>query len=207
NRAFHLKVRVVGRVGARHAGDEVLADVHAAREADTAVHYEYLTVATQVGVGRAHTQWVGHEQGIRNVVAPERPGDRRTGIPHPDRVNEHPNFNAALVSACQRFDEQLALRVIVEDVGFQRDGFFGGIDGRNHRRVSLVAALQNADMVARAQGEAADPVTQVVQRRELRRGQLGNINGRQRGAAGVLPQAAVALFRYVIVPDPVNAGD
>src|SRR5690606_20096252 len=95
------------------------------------------------------------------------PGDGRLGVAHAHGVDQYTDVHPPLTGARQGLDKRLALRVVVEDVGFQRNGALRSLNGGNHGRVGLVPTAQDADIVAVDQGKAAQLVAQLVERLEL----------------------------------------
>jgi len=65
--------------------------------------------------------------------------------------------------AAQRQQEDLACRVVVEDVAGQRDGPLRARDRREHRWISRIAILHYRDAVACQQRVAGQASTQVFQ--------------------------------------------
>jgi hypothetical protein len=135
------------------------ADVHAAGKAEGAVDDEDFAVAAEVGIVKAAGDESGQEGSEGDFVPLQGPADRGKGVADADVVDEDADGHAALVSGGEGFDESLADRVVVEDVGLQGDGGLSGVDGGEHFVVGLAAGGERRDLIAgleRQVGEAGD---------------------------------------------------
>ncbi len=79
------------------------------------------------------------------------------GIPRARRVNQHSHFHAAAGGLAERPREGQADFVPVKDIGAERDGLAGLLDGLQHRREGFVAVYERLDPVARQQGTLDHP--------------------------------------------------
>ena len=105
-----------------------MADIHAAGEGDGAIHNQRFAVVAEIDGGDApgREQGGGKELGEWDFCVPQPVGDGRPGIPGAGGVNQDADGDTASHGAGQRGDKLSAAGVIVENVGAERDGFFGG---------------------------------------------------------------------------------
>src|SRR5260370_31175411 len=67
----------------------------------------------------------------------------------PDVVNQHAHLYPAANGLFQRIHEALSVRVVIENVGAQRDRVLGRVDGLEHGWIGLLAILKRFNAVAR----------------------------------------------------------
>ena len=168
DRAFDAEMQILHGIFWFVGEDVSVADVHAAGEAGLAVHDERLAMVAKIDGGHAPRREDGRRQesGERNFCAPQFPGDRRERIARAGGINEHAHGHAALDGAFERGDEFFSARVVVENVGAERDGFFRGFNRGEHRWKRFVAVDQRLDFISRRErlrGDAADDAGDVLE--------------------------------------------
>ncbi len=130
----------------RHKG---LTQIHAAGKTYRAIHNQQFAVTAQIGVGHAQkAQGVGHEQGAAYAFAAQQSHNGRTRIFRPDGIDQHTNLHATLMGARQGADKFTPQAIAIEDIALQGNGAVGLINGFQHGRISLIAADQNAHIIA-----------------------------------------------------------
>ena len=125
-----------------------VANVEPAGEAEPTVDDHDLAVVSQVGIGKIKWHARGQKPLYADATAGEHARDRREGVGRADAVDEHADLHAPSDRPAQRLREDLPGRVVVEDIGSERDAADGGIDGLEHLRVGLVATVERDDRVA-----------------------------------------------------------
>ena len=87
--------------------------------------------------------------------------DGRPRIACAGGINQDAHGHPARDGAAQRGGELFSGRVVVEDVGGERDGFFGRFDGGEHGGKRLIAVDERLNVVAGGERERGDAVHHV----------------------------------------------
>ncbi len=132
------------------------------------VHDERFSVVAEIDGGHAPRCEDGRRQKFceRNLRAPQFPGDGRERITRAGGVHEQAHGDAAFDGAFERGDEFLAARVVVKNVGAERDGFFRGFNRGEHRGKRGVAVDERLYFISRRErlrGDAADNTGDVLE--------------------------------------------
>ena len=125
----------------------VQADVHAADEADGAVHHHDLAVVAQVHNGE-ELQLLGNEAGGGNAVRGQGPVGGVLAGTATDLVDQDVHHDAARVCCAEGVDELATDFIGLENINRQGDVGCGGVDGLQHGRENLLGADQRRDVVA-----------------------------------------------------------
>ena len=138
-----------------------MAEIDAAGEGDGSIRDEQFAVVAEIDGGDApgREERRGQEFVERNFVVPQPVSDGRPGISRAGGVNQDADGHAAGHGAGERGDKLPAAGVVVENVGAERDGFFGRFDGGEHGGKGGVAVDERFDLVAGGEGlgdEATD---------------------------------------------------
>ena len=211
DRAAQAKMRVADATAAAHqasaAGDiEVLvADIHAAGEADAAIDDQQLLVRAQVEQRHAPGQVRMQEAGDRHRRAAQVAIGAGVEIATADTVQQHAHRNPARLGGGQRGDEAAADAVMAKDVAAERNAVPGGGDGIEHGGIGGLAVLQGRGGVAGQQGAAGDFAGGAIQRDQVRRrnGATGRLIGRGDGTAA---QALAAALNAVDAEQDIQRG-
>ncbi len=98
--------------------------------------------------------------------APQFPGDGRPGIARAGGVNQHAHGDAAFDGVLEGGDKFLSAGVVVENIGAERDGFFGRGNRGEHGGKRGVAGDEGLEVVSRQErlaGDAADDAGNVLE--------------------------------------------
>ena len=153
NRAFHAKMQILNRAPGLRGQYVAVTDVHAAGEPRVAVHDQDFAVIAQIDRRHAPGRKQGRRQEFctRNLQMLQLVGDGRPRVTRAGSVNQNAHGHPAPDGAAERVGKLFPARVIVENIGDQRNGFCGGLNCRQHGRKRFVAVDERMHMVAGGQ--------------------------------------------------------
>jgi hypothetical protein len=164
------------------------ADVHAAGEAEAAVHHQELAVIAERLVPEALEQRVeemGGDAALRHF-APEF----GTGRHRAQGVGQHAHHDAAAHRRRQLVEQCAADLVVLEDVGLEQHLAAGGGDRRVHGGESLFAAVVELEAVAGMDRLGLDAAQQRLE--------LGAVHAAGQGAGQAADAAGGELARQAV---------
>ncbi len=209
HRPLEPEVRIAHRMR-RIGRQQVLdADIDAAGEGDAAVDHQELAMVAQVEERRL-PRHVGMQEPVdRHARLAQLLVGARPEVAAADAIDQHPHRHATAMGTDQRLDEGHPRLIVAEDVARQPDAFLRRIDRREHRRIGVVAAAQQADPVARLGRQAGQPADRVFERRQRPGiGRIGRHLLDQEHVAALAPEPHGAPLHAVhaqrVVQDPAD---
>ncbi len=172
DRALDAEMMIEDRMRRVEPRVVAVANVQPAGEAEPAVDHENLAVAAQVRIRKATGQHGGQEPRHRHARFLQGADDGGKRIARTDGIDDDAHLHPALDRRGQRGGELSSGAIVVEDIGAERDGVLGLVDGREHLRIGFGAADQRRDLVAaqqRSSGQFADEFFQAGQTAQMRR--------------------------------------